>query len=217
MRCLRSGSDVSDPTQEDLLGLHRAHEEGDPVAGARLAELVLPALRRRFANAPVTDPQVVDSTIGYSIARYLAEPERYQPARGPLLAWLYQDVRGDLLNERAKQARRKERPLSDDDAFADRLADGNPSPEEAVVERLDRFDLPPSILEQARTSLAELDEMDRHILLLMEERVRATAAYAEVMDIAHLPVQQQRAAVKRAKDRLTKRMEALRDKLSRTD
>jgi hypothetical protein len=94
------------------------------------------------------------------------------------------------------------------------MKDRNPTVEEEVVERLDPFDLPQAVVDEAQSAVLGLDELDRPLLEFMGAGVRDTAAYAEVMGISHLPVHQQRAAVKRAKDRLKKRMEALRGKLN---
>jgi hypothetical protein len=129
---------------------------------------------------------------------------------------LYQDVRGDLLNEYAREVRRRETPVGEAQQFEDELVEGNPSVEELVMDRLDPFDLPPRVVAEATRALGDLDEVDQKVLQLMADGVRATSAYAEVIGIAHLPVEQQRKAAKRAKDRLTKRMETLRDRFNRT-
>jgi hypothetical protein len=93
----------TDPSQAGLLALHKALLAGDNAARVRLAELLLPALRRRFANRRELERDDIESIIGFSITAYLSAPGQYEPARAPLLAYLYRDVDGDIRNE-ARQA-----------------------------------------------------------------------------------------------------------------
>ena len=105
----------SGPDADEVLRLHELLcTAEDPTAPARMAELLLPALRRRFSGTRLADPHTVESLIGLSIARYLADPDRWKPDRAPLLAYLYRDVGGDVINERDSQARlrRHEEPNS---------------------------------------------------------------------------------------------------------
>lgn len=77
-----------DPDPARLRELHEALlADEDPTVSSRLAELLLSALRHRFASARTHDPHLVESDIDLCIARYLREPWRYQPERGPLLAY----------------------------------------------------------------------------------------------------------------------------------
>lgn len=206
---------MTEPTQEELLALHEQLRAGqDPSVAARMAELLVPALERRFRSARAGDPHAVASLIGLSVARYLQEPGRYDPARGPLLAYLYRDVRGDLLNEQAAARRVREQPAGE--LVEVQEPAGNPGVEEEVLDALDPFDAPPDLLEAGRAELERFDARDRELLDLMLHGVRETSAYAEVLGIAHLPVATQRTEVKRHKDRLKRRLEASRDRLRRT-
>lgn len=205
---------TGDPGEEALLALHEALLRGDIAARIRLAELLLPALRRRFASRRELDGHDIESCIGESITKYLGEPGNYDPARGPLLAYLYRDADGDIRNEAAKRRRRPEVLIPQDglELLAPR---GNPTVEDEVVERLDPLDLPRPVVESALAVIADLSEEERQVLLLRAEGVRSTHAYAEVLGIAHLPAQQQRREVKRAKDRLDKRLGSIRGRLTR--
>ncbi|MGH3320501.1 MAG: hypothetical protein ACRDN9_10025 [Streptosporangiaceae bacterium] len=203
----------ADPSQEELRALHEALLAGDPTASATAATLLLPALRRRFAGRHDLDRADIDSLVGLSIAAYIAEPERYDPDKGPLLPYLYRDVDGDIGNEVAKRARRPETPR-DTELLELKAVHGNPTPEDEVVDRLDSLDLPRETVEAALEEVGGLSEEDREFLLLRAEGVRDTHTYAAVLGIAHLPVAQGRRAVKRAKDRLDKRLERIRDRLN---
>ena len=201
---------MPDPDQEQLLRLHSALCAGDPTAPARLAELLLPALRRRFRGASSVDSHDVESLIDLSIARYLKDPERYDPARGPLLAFLYRAVEGDRKNEVAKLAARRQRETPSD-AIIDIAADSrNPGVEEEVLDALDPFDRSSEAVEAALADLARFSEQDRRLLELIADGIRATAAYAEILGISHLPDAMQRREVKRHKDRLKARLEVIR-------
>lgn len=201
------------PSQEQLLALHRALLDGDVTASSRLAELLLPALLRRFVGRRDVDRTEVESTVGLSIARYLRDPGRYDPARAPLLAYLYQDALGDIRNEVAKRVRRPE-DATEDGVLALVPARGNPTPEDDVVDRLDPLDLPRSLVDAAMAQIEVLGEEDREFLRLRAEGVRSSHAYAAVLGIAHLPLDQQRREVKRAKDRLDKRLGSIRARLA---
>lgn len=207
-------SSGDEPTQEALLDLHAALVAGDdPTASARLAELLLPALQRRFRSTSMPDPHSVDSLIGLSIARYLAEPTRYRPERGPLLGYLWQDVAGDVKNERESRTRLRKHESPDRDSIELVGHDRNLSVEEEALDAVDPFDIPQAVLDRARTELVRFSEQDRELGELLGAGVRSTAPYAEVLGIAHLPADAQRAEVKRNKDRLKARLEVIRDQL----
>jgi hypothetical protein len=201
------------PSQEQLLTLHRALLAGDVTASVRLAELLLPALSGRFAGRRELDRAEVESIVGMTIATYLSQPERYDAARAPLLAYLYQDALGDIRNEAAKRVRRRE-DATDDDVLELVPARGNPTPEDDVVDRLDPLDLPRSLVDAAMAQVELLGDEDREFLRLRAEGVRSTHAYAAALGIAHLPPDQQRREVKRAKDRLDKRLGSIRARLA---
>jgi hypothetical protein len=204
----------AEPQQDELLRLHTQLCAGeDPTASARLAELLLPALRRRFRSTRAADPHTIDSLINLSIARYLRDPGRYEPARGPLLAFLYRDVEGDRKNELASLASRRAHELPDSEAVDVASAGRNPGTEEEVLDALDPFDVPREMLEAARSEAATLSEQDRRLLMLIGDGVRETVAYAEILGIAHLPTEVQRREVKRHKDRLKARVEVIRGRL----
>lgn len=202
----------ADPSQDELAALHDALLAGDRTASARLAELLLPALRRRFAGRRELDPADVESLIGQSITNYVLDPARYDPARGPLLPYLYRDVDGDIRNEIAKRMRRPQE-VRENELLELRASGGNKTPEDDVVDRLDPLDLPRSLVEAAYREVTQLSEEDREFLLLRIGGVRSTQAYAEALGIAHLPANQRKREVKRAKDRLGKRLESIRDRL----
>jgi hypothetical protein len=208
----------NDPDPRELRELHEALVAGeDPTVPARLAELLLPALRRRFASREAPDPHSVESLINLSIARYLKEPERYQPERGPILAYLWRDVAGDLNNEWEGRIRLRDQESSSRTAVGLGTADRNPTVEEEVLDAVDRFDVPTAVLERAREQLSRFSEQDRQLIMLLGAGVRSTAPYAEALGITHLSARAQAKEVNRNKDRLKKRLGVIRDELSRPE
>ena len=125
---------AEDPGQEALLVLHDAVLSGDNAARVTLAELLLSAMRRRFANRRELDQHDIESIIGLSIASYLAAPDKYDRAGAPLLAYLYRDIDGDMRNEAAKRRRRPEVP-AEEEILELRAPRGNQTMEDEVLER----------------------------------------------------------------------------------
>lgn len=208
----------TDPDAVELLRLHQLLCAGeDPTAPARMAELLLPALKRRFSATRLADPHTVESLIGLSIARYLADPDRWKPELAPLLAYLYRDVGGDVLNERDSRARLRRHEEPNSAAVELAGADRNLNVEEEVLDEMDPFDVAPAVLARAHEEMAAFSDQDRHLIELLGAGVRATSAYAEVLGISHLPQEAQTEAVKRHKDRLKKRLGVIRSEFDRTD
>ena len=143
----------------------------------------------------------------------LSAPDKYDRARAPLLAYLYRDIDGDVRNEAAKRSRRPE-ASAEGEILELRAPRGNPTVEDEVVERLDPLDMPRWKVEAALAQLRELSHEDREILRLRSEGVRSAHVYAQVLGIAHLPAEQQRREVKRAKDRLGKPLGSIGARLS---
>jgi hypothetical protein len=207
---------VSGPSEVELGQLHERLLAGDPVAPAELAERLLPLLRARLAGwaATVDDPHLVPSAIGLVIARYLTDPERFDPERGGLAGYLAMEVRGDVLNELDSRRRRRQH-----ESPAAELVELEPhgrdsTVEEEALDAVDPIGVSPAAVQAARQALGELDQVDRRMLEMMVEGVRSTSAYAAVLGISQLPVDVQRKAVKQHKDRLQKRLERLRGRLS---
>lgn len=186
-----------------------------------MADRVLkPLVRRVRRSVAGTDEAQVRSACCQTLAKYLRSPETYEPERGALLAWLALDARGDVLNELASARARRETVDvatvelrgATRNVFTE-AAQLRPVEEEAL-DRADPYDLPPDSLATIREHAAAFSPEEIAVIEQMGEGVRETAAYAEVLGIAHLPARDQQAAVKREKDRLTRRLERLRERLA---
>lgn len=179
----------------ELRRLHERLVEGDRTASAQLASLLLDAMRPRLRHVPynASDWDLVDSQIGLCIARYLADPSHYDPAKGSLLQYLL--WRAGMGAKTDLKKRTKHASL---DLVALGMDAKNYTAEDHLIDRLDREgDI--RTLEEFQKGLGA---QDRAFLNLWGQGVRETAGYAEVLGIVHLPVEQQRAHVKRTRERL---------------
>ncbi|MBK8903301.1 MAG: hypothetical protein IPM53_19110 [Anaerolineaceae bacterium] len=199
---------VSEPSRH---WQHQKHQQivhqDNPTAFAQLSELAFPHLvsflEQEFhqVESHVCETAVIDCLLTYHAA-----PEKYDPTKLTLFAYLRMAARHDLLNALDRHNRRK-RPLhsldepavqaqlvseitpeSDPTDLADWLSSPNPSSRQEILRRFE----------------ADLDSTDRQLLLLMLNGVRDSESYAAVLQISALPLDEQRRQVKRAKDRLTK-------------
>lgn len=207
---------MPDPVEPELRKLHERLLSDDVVAPRDLAERVVPLVRNRLARLErsVGDPHLVPSVIGLVVAKYLREPQRFEPARGGLIAYLAMEARSDVLNELEARRRRRTRELPVADPVELEPRSGDSTVEEEALDAVDPFGVAPMVAQGAIRALQDLDHLDRQLLQLMADGVRATSAYAAVLGLSHLPVELQRKAVKRHKDRLQKRLERLRGQLS---
>jgi hypothetical protein len=207
---------VPGQSEVELGQLHERLLGGDPVAPAELAEGLLPLLRARLAGwaATLDDPHLVPSAIGLVIARYLSDPGRFDPERAGLAGYLAMEVRGDVLNEFDSRRRRRQHEWPAAELVELEPHGRDSSVEEEALDAVDPIGVSPAAVQAARLALGELDQVDRRMLEMMVEGLRSTTAYAAVLGISQLPVDVQRKAVKQHKDRLQKRLERLRGRLS---
>lgn len=185
--------------------LHERLLANDPFAPVEIAEtFLLPlanALRKHFSD--LRDPQLADTAATDSLMSYFSNPGKYDPTQRSLLGYLYMDARGDLLNLIAKERRRAEKVVellpSTREHIAETVGAGDEA-EESLSGQPDRLaDASPVV----RRVLAKVtDQTDRRLLEMMTSGVRKTEEYAEVLGISHLPTDEQKAVVKRHKDRL---------------
>jgi len=207
---------MPDPVEAELGMLHARLLSGDVVAPTELAERIVPLVRRRLEQLERSagDPHLVPSVIGLVVAKYLREPERFNPARGGLVAYLSMEARSDVLNELEARRRRRARELPVADPVELASSSRDSTVEEEALDTVDPFGVAPEIVQGAVRALRDLDHLDRQVLQMMADGVRATSAYAAVLGLSHLPADLQRKAVKRLKDRLQRRLERLRGHLS---
>jgi RNA polymerase sigma-70 factor (ECF subfamily) len=152
---------------------------------------------RRF---PGTDEHLVSDGIIDAILDYCVHPEQFDGSKDvPLDRFLataaWRNVDNLLTGERRRK--RRERMVGSEKREADVALD--PVARNIRQEELRQLD------EKQADMLAALDDpKDKEILALRLKGIRATAPYACVLGITHLPLKQQREEVKRHKDRITR-------------
>ncbi|WP_420645476.1 hypothetical protein [Candidatus Leptofilum sp.] len=184
--------------------------ESNPTAFAQLSELALPHLiaflRREFRQV---EPHLHETAAIDSLLSYHQSPNKFDPDKLSLFAYLRMSTRHDLLNAIDKQNRQK-RPLVsiDEPNIQSQLVDDANSLEDgfSLAGWLSNENEPPAqaILNNFE---ATLSTTDRQLFLLMLNGVRETEPYADILGISATSITEQRRAVKRAKDRLTKRLQ----------
>ncbi len=185
--------------------LHRRLIGGeDARVTAEIAEAFLPELRRalskRFFNLP--DPHLVETVAEDTLLKYFRNPEKFNPARSSLIAYLYMDARGDLLNllESSRKDVELFLPVSE---YEPRATVAGDDPETLLIEEeIRKLDEGSPIVRRAMAKTA--DGRDRELLELMMYGVRETEVYARALGIEDQPQREQAAIVKRHKDRLKK-------------
>lgn len=203
--------DASQPTQayEDVPDheLHRLLLEGDRTASARIAERhwdrLIERLNARFPHVP----DLVEDAVSQAMTDYLLRPTIYDPNRSSLSGFLFMAAKADLLNLLEAEKRRLKHEVVELDADDADVALDKPRAEYLADETTnpDRLDLDQDELE-ARIQQVLPDPRDREILALMKDGERRTAAFAHILDITSLPLAEQRALVKRHKDRIKQRL-----------
>ncbi len=184
----------------------------DPVAPAELVEACIEPMVRRLAGLfpKLDDPHFVRDAVIDALLNYVEHPERFDPNRGKLSSYLYMSARGDLLNRLKSETRRRAREV--------RLEDVElcPSLRNILIEDRNDIELPSGLsMADIESSVGQIvtNPTDKKLLELMLDGERKTERYAEVLGISHLNADEQRRQVKRAKDRLTKRLQRLGMKL----
>ena len=196
-----SGAEFDREIHERLLGR-------DPVAPAELANAHLVPLSKRlkvrFPNLP--DETLIWDAVTDAVLGYAQNPERFDPSKSPLAAYLWMAARGDLLNALEQEKNRVNRliPL---DAVEVVPEARNPSQETHDMEVLEADETLRSLAPQIREAIPDARDLDLVALLMAGER--KTEPFAAVLGITHLSTSEQRREVKRHKDRLKKRLERL--------
>ncbi len=200
---------ASEPSRHWQIQKHQQIlNEDSPTAFAQLSELALPHLveflQHEFRQVEVHlhETAAIDCLLTYYNA-----PEKYDPNKLTLFAYLRMAARHDLLNA-IDHSNRQKRPLLniDEPAIQSQLiAETDLESESFYLEQwLDHGDNgKQTLLHQFE---AELNTTDRQLFLLMLNGVRETEPYAEILQLTSQPLPEQRREVKRAKDRLTKRL-----------
>lgn len=182
------------PPEDDLLTAWLDLIADADTAGD-FAQLVLTPLERSLASRwPRADAHDLTAAAGDAVLALIKKPAIYDPTRSPLSAYLWLIASRRLSNRSATEARHYRGRIPWDGVELD-VAARNTPPDEAAFDVVEWQPL-----------IAALCEVDARVFELMRGGERSTAAYAEVLGLAHLGESDRRAEVKRAKDRILMRL-----------
>ncbi|MBI3245335.1 MAG: hypothetical protein HYZ50_02375 [Deltaproteobacteria bacterium] len=185
-----------------FLVLHRRLLAGDRTASEELISFLLSPLTRQVARQfPTTDEQAIWDGVSAALLDYCARPQQFDESFGiPLDRFLgrtaWRNVANILRGEKRRKAR-EERAGQENLILAvelDPTAGNLLQKEETVLQQRRQ--------EQLRNVLQ--DPKDQQILALRLQGERRTERFVEILGIGHLPIGEQRRAVKRTKDRIDK-------------
>jgi DNA-directed RNA polymerase specialized sigma24 family protein len=199
----------SEPPRERQEQQHQRLLLKDPVAFAEICEGVLPHLVSFLGHQfPQHDAHMCEMVAIDCLLAYQQKPDQFDPVKLSLFAYLRMAARRDMLNAIDKQQRRDRRLYDIEDPQVQSQLPEQGSPDE-------EFDLTGWLAQRTDYSLqeileklsADLSMTDKQVLMLMLDNVRETERYAQVMAITHLEELEQRQTVKRAKDRIVKKLQ----------
>jgi RNA polymerase sigma-70 factor (ECF subfamily) len=181
----------------------------DVTAFAELCEIALPHLVAFLQTIfPAHDSHLREQVVIDCLLDYQARPHQYDPEKLALWPFLRMATRRDMLNMLDKQGRYSQRlyPIDDPHIAAQLPLVDDIQEALALDDWLQRHTDKPR--EEIITALqAELEPLDQQMLWLMLDGVRETSAYATIMGLTHLDVTGQRREVKKAKDRILKKVQ----------
>lgn len=205
-------SSTAFPEPEVGLALHHRlladpSSAADPLARAELCYAYMEPLTHwlccRFHDA---DPDHPVEAAHQALVEYLDHPERFDPGRLDLGAYLCMLARGDMRNlyrkEQRHQRRRKFVPDVDNALDEGNLLRQGISPLAQLIRDEDRAEA------QKKLAIfrADCSPEEAVVLDLMAAGERSNDRYIEALGLRHLSSEEQERTVKRTKDRLKKRM-----------
>jgi DNA-directed RNA polymerase specialized sigma24 family protein len=199
---------IPEPSHATQQKFHQRLLRNDPTVFAELCETALPHLvsflRDQFPQQGAHDVEIVAID---ALMQFRSEVVKYDSQKLSLFAYLRMAARGDMLNLIDKHRRHDGRLVDlDNTTVLNAVPDtgGLESHFELDLWLQEHTDLPRQELYDRLAG--ELETADKEILTLILDGVRATADYAAVMGIAHLHESEQKLEVKRAKDRILKKL-----------
>jgi hypothetical protein len=192
------------------IDIHKRLLEGDPTAPAELAEGVLEALVKKLSlkYTSLPDTHLPAEAATDALIDYIKRPEQFDPTQRGLFGFLVMTAERDLQNALAKINRRQQKEIRLD--FVEVGEEGG-----NTRDRTEQLDAAIDY-EKVREKVYMLfdDPKDREVFKLMiEQEERSTEVFARVLGLEDLPKDQQRAEVRRHKDRILKHFQRNRESI----
>jgi RNA polymerase sigma-70 factor (ECF subfamily) len=183
--------------------IHKRLLTEDVTAPVELVDVLLGPLLDRLTRkySKLHDPYLLPDAVTDALMSYIKCPAQFDPGKRSLIGFLFMAAEGDLRNALAKDKRRRHKEIPLEDVELE-VAAGNSEIEEGNSDT-------ESEREKLRQALPRIfgDPKDLAMVELMLSGERTTEAFVNVLELRHLPMDQQRREVKRHKDRLKKRLE----------
>ncbi len=189
--------------------IHRRILQEDTTAFAELCELALPILAK-FLQARFSEPDshLCESTAIDCLLKYYQTPRIYDPKKISLFAYLRMAARYDLMSAFDKEQRLHQRLTSLDELVeGPQTQNDDDRDSQVALDDLLQRHTDWSFAEITQALEEHLDRDEKRCLWLMLEGVRENVRYVEALELAQLDETEQRAEVKRVKDRLVKKLQ----------
>jgi len=167
-----------------------------PLCAEHYDTLVAELTRRH----PDTDPHLIADAAEDALMDHFRRPERHDPARLPLGRYLLMAAAGDLSNGKRREGRHSRGRA---DVELDEVGGKGEGAALAALERQEETTL---LLERVERVRPGLKPGDRAVLDLILRGEKRTEVFAEALSVSHLPRPGREREVKRAKDRVMKRL-----------
>ncbi len=187
-------------TAEEL-GFHqRILARTDPIAFAELADTLYSSLVQVVCKRAgiQADQVLVEEAVGQALLDYHDHPGNYDPERISLHSYLVMAAYRDFQNAVAKEQRVKAHQVS---LFDLALQGYDIADEQGTVDSHLQVEELQVIIDGIFSDAGE-----RRIVTLILNKVQALTPYAQVLGIAHLPLEDQRKQVQLVKSRLIRRL-----------
>lgn len=185
-----------DPARDDRYWLDRLSDPADRIASSEFADAFLPAVLARLrTGSPGLPDEFLVEAAGTAVLDFVKRPAAFDPARRSLLGYLVMAAEGDLKNLLKREGRHQKLRLvvELDELPGNETTDGDSPPcfEDYAGLMAVRDALPPP---------------EREFLDLMRQGSGDHATFAAILGLEALPLDEQRAEVKRVRDRILKRL-----------
>jgi len=191
--------------------IHQRIVSGNPTAFSELCEQILDHLvdhllkQESGRNNEALCVEVATDTL----LKYEQNPDKYNPSKGlSLVGYLRMDARGDLKNALDKEIRRSKKLVAfEDPDVAERIGSRNYVQEATELDEWAEELTGQTAIDLIKELEDELDDIEKRIVAdWIIDGKRDTESIAEILGITGQPIDYQRDEVKKAKDRLKKKL-----------
>jgi Sigma-70 region 2 len=187
----------------------------DPVASSDLVVAYLDRLAGLLERLnPRVDSHMCQDAAEDAILALIKNPGSYDPNKMSLEAYLRMSAKGDLRNVQHKEARHATRRADLEDVellstVRNKQQDADDDPIHILIRREEEEEAMHArpVSPVPESVLLGLSAEETSVLKLMRRRERKTVIYARALGIVDQPFDEQKRIVKRAKDKLWKRMQ----------